>query len=363
MGALSRKFELVQALDALIGGVIQDRPSAGTLIEGYFITLRGTATAAVAVDEIADLGQWTMRSSAGSSLVSEANFGFVAERTRRMFGSIAWNNAPAAASDPIALHFVHSFDLTGTHGNVYPVPQGDSIEIFLPAVDAAVVEAGTVWEVHRISVDRGDAYYLPRFHSRALDLAELRYDFAGKTAMIQFQGASVTDPERMSIFDAAGNRLMFSPWVDALGLTNMFGRYDANEAEEVVYQHFSDNKESIIKCFGNDIFNVEIIDGAGTMACSHCVVEPIPDNARALAAQSSAVTRQSQAARVARVGGPQAARTSAALATSAIVPGSASGGSVQGIEGASVPIPTLKNTPAATAKATPASILASWKVR
>lgn len=364
MNSLTKKVELVQAIDALIGGVVQDRPPTGTLILGYFICLRGTATAAAGVDPIVDLGQLIMRSSAGSSLVSEQNFGFLTERTRRMFGSIAWQNNPLAPADPIFLQWFHSFDLTGTHGNVYPVVQGDSIEVVVPAVLAAVVEAGTVWEVHRVAVDRGDAQYLPRYHGRALDLAELRYDLAGKTAMIQLQSASVTDPGRVSLFDNMGTRLMFLPWADALGFTNMFGRYDADEAEEVVYQHFSDEKESVIKCFGNDIMNLEIIDGAGTMQMSHCVVEPMPANALALAAGASASMRRVQTERVARVGGPSALAASTALASAAVAPGasSASGVGATAPGAASQPIPTLKNTSAAiSTDKSPGGIIASWK--
>jgi hypothetical protein len=361
MSQLSRKFELVQALDALIGGVVQDAPSAGTLVEGYFLSLRGTAAAAAPIDEIADLGQFIMRSSAGASLVSEQNFGFVAERTRRMFGSTAWQNDPAAIGDPIALHFYHSFDLTGTHGNVYPVNHGDNIEIMVPAVDAGVVEAGTVWEVHRVSVDRGDAFYLPRFHGRALDLAELRYEFKGKTAMIQFQNASVLDPERVSIFDGSGVRLLFSPWVDALGITNIFARYDVNEAQQVVYQHFSDNRESVIKCFGMDSFAVEMIGGDGFMQASHCVVEPMPTPARALASNASGATRMAQAAQIARVGGSQAVGAASALATPSITPGFASGSSTP----ATAPrdaIPTLKNTPqAVSTRPGVLNTISNWK--
>lgn len=365
MRKLSVKVELVQAMDALIGGVVQDRPPTGTLIFGYLICLRGTATAAVAVDPIVDLGQWILRSSAGSSLVSEQNFGFLTERTRRMFGSIGWVNDPAAAADPIFLQWLHCFDLAGgNHGNVYPVAQGDSIEMVLPAVLAAVVEAGTVWEVHRVAVDRGDAYYLPRYHGRALDLAELRYDLAGKTAMIQLQPASVTDPDRVSLFDANGTRLMFLPWADALGFTNIMGQYDANEAEEVVYVHFSDEKESVIKCFGNDIFNLEIIDGAGTMQMSHCVVEPLPEGARALCASASSMTRMSQASRVARVGGGQATGAATALASAAVAPGAASATSVTGsVQSEAAAIPTLRSTAAAVPRTnnTPAGVISSWK--
>lgn len=365
MGKLSQKVELVQVIDALVGGVVQDRPSTGTLILGYLICLRGTATAAVAVDPIADLGQLIMRSAAGSSLISEQNFGFLTERTIRMNGSIGWQNAPAAASDPIFLQWFHSFDLTGTHGNVYPVAQGDSIETVLPAVDVAVVEAGTVWEMHRVTVDRGDAYYLPRFHGRNLDLAELRYDFAGKTAMIQFQPASgvgAADPDRVSIFDADGNRLMFLPWEDALGYTNMFGRYDANEADEVVYQHFSDEKESITKCYGNDMFNVEMINGVGFMDCSHCVVEPLPAGALALAATSSRVTQMRQNARVNQNGGRQAATSAAALSSARITPGAASSGATAPGQVTEAAIPTAKNS-ALTVQPpkTAAGIISSWK--
>jgi hypothetical protein len=315
MMRLSKRVELVNAIDALTGGVVQDRVETGKLILGYLITLRGTSAAAAPINVITALGQFIIRSSAGASLVSEQNMGFLAERTRRQIGSIQWLQS-AAIADPIMLSFFHSFDIAGgAHGNVYPVGHGDTIEIVLPAVAAAVVQAGTTWEVSRVSVDRGKALYLPRYHGRAFNLAELRYTLAGKTAGISIQPASVTPPTRVSVFSANEERLMFLPWNVALCYSNIFGNYGPAEATEVTYEHYSDSPDSITKCFGNTTMTVELIGGAGTCQISHCVVEPFPATARNLADNVSVLTNQSQMSRVALNGGPAAPGAATALAT------------------------------------------------
>lgn len=302
--------------DALTAGAIQHQPPAGSLVLGYFISLIGTAVGDVAVDPIVDLGQWMMRSTAGTSLASELNMGFLTDRTQRMCGDLQWINAPAAAGDPINLHWFHSFDLSyGTHRNVYPVPNGDIFDIFLPAVPAGLVQAGTTWEVHCVTVDRGEAFYLPVFHQTNLPLAQGRYTMAGKTAMLQFQPeAGWTAPERLSIFTPGGRRHLFMGWPEAIGFTGMFGDYGANACDHVTYPFFTDDPSSIRKVFGMDVIAVEATNGVGNMPTSQCTITALPDEARQISDMANAIDDRTSLAKIAAIGGPSSLQAATALA-------------------------------------------------
>lgn len=303
----------VNALPAATGGTFTDSGGDGSLVLGHMICLRGTAGAGAApVNVRTDLGRWWIDSAVCGNLLSESNWGFVAERTRALAGSIHWINNVADAGDPIELSFFQSFDLDD-HGNVYSFQRGDEFSIFVPPVAAAVMAAGSVWELYRIEVDRGTSYYIPRFKSRGLTIAEQRFDFSGKTGMIQMQDASVTAPARIAIFSSAEERHWFSTWQGGLAITNARDKYGPNEATEVVWKQFSGVNESVIKCFGTEKVTVEFTGGAGTIEASQTVVEPLPGRAREISEETSLVRETIQLRRAVAIGGQDAVQASAAL--------------------------------------------------
>lgn len=316
MNYLNRNPEWIGGRDALTAGLVQDKVPAGTLVLGYEVNLIGTSVGAVGLNPITNLGNWFMRSQAAPNLVSEMNFGFLTDRTRRMRGSLQWVNAPAAGGDPLRLQWFHSFDLCyGAHRNAFPAPEGEVVEIFLPAVPAAICAAGTRWEVHRVTVDRADSYYLPQYIQRGLTLSEGQFTFPGKTASIAFQQATLGDPTRLSIF-ARGRRSLFMGWPEAIGDTGMWGAYNEGECDHVHWVNYSDEAASVRKCFGTDLVTVETIAGLGTMEASHCVVVPLPEQARTIAELSSAIEESNVNSGIATVGGPDGASASAALEAS-----------------------------------------------
>ena len=303
MKRFSMKVELVEAVNALLGGVVQDNSPAGTLVAGYMIRLSGTSAKAADIDPIADCGQLIINSAVAGNLVTEQNFGFIAERTRAGRGSTRYIQ-PVIIGDPIEIDFFHDFDISGdfSHGNVYVMGPGDSMQIVLPAMDAADVQAGTVWEVHRLVPDRGEALYLPRYQGRGIDLAEIRQTLQGFTASVMMQRASVTAPTRISLFDAFQRRLVFLPWNAALAYTNAMWSYDADEAEAWYYALYSEDPSSVLKCFGNDKCYLETIGGVGTAEISHCTVDQMPSKARELASEVSASSLRTEISKAGRAG-------------------------------------------------------------
>jgi hypothetical protein len=306
MKRLNLKCEIVEAVDALLGGVIQDNPPVGTLIAGYMIRLSGTGAKAGALNVLSETGQLILSSAMAGNLVSEQNFHFIQERTRAARGSTRLIN-PGGIGVAIEIDFFHEFDISGdySHGNVYIVGPGDSLQWVVPALAAADVQAGTVWEIHRLVADRGEALYVPRFQGRGIDLAEIRQTLNGRTASIQMQaatGVGAVNPTRVSLFDSQQQRLIFLPWLAALAYTNAMERYDQDEAAEFFYKLFSDNPDSIIKCFGCDRVYLETIGGVGICQLSHCVVDPVPTVAAAMASSVSSSQLRTEVGRVARSG-------------------------------------------------------------
>lgn len=303
--------ELVDAISAIVGGVISDRAPAGSLIAGYMLRLSGESAILLGpIDPEVDLGQLIVSGTMCGNLVSEHNFGFITERTRKAQGDTHFVQ-PAVATDPVDLNWFYWFDISNgqAHGNVYPLTEGEAIEWTLPPVAATILNpAGTpapTWELHRITAERGAGLYLPRWRSQNMDLAGLRQTLDGRTASIMMQAASgigATNPNRLSIFDSQEKRHLFMGWPAALAWTNAINDYGLDEAEEVVYDFYTDSVDSMLKPCGNDRVYVEAVGGVGGMGLSQCIIDKLPAVVRQIGVDVSQITESAQIDRAGRSG-------------------------------------------------------------
>lgn len=288
----------VQAIDANVGGTIQDRAPVGTLIAGYMIILRGANVGGAAVALETDVGQIILRSALFGDLLTEPHAGFLMERTIQKKGNTRFINTGVALSD-IDISLFHDFDLSGdySHGTVYGMLPGDSLEWIFPAIAAGVM-TGT-WEVHRIEADAGNCSYFSRWRTRGLPVAEIGFTFDGRSASLMFMpaaGVGAANPDRVSIFDPSNKREMFLSFDSFLAWTNAQFRYDADQANYACYERFSDVLESIKRVFMSTQLRVEFTGGAGLVVASYSIIEEAPEPMRrlvqSLSADSVAISEQ-----------------------------------------------------------------------
>lgn len=285
----------VQAIDVNVGGVIQDRAPVGTMIAGYMICLRGVNTGGAAVDPVANVGQIILRSALMGDLLTEPHAGFMVERSIQKKGNIRFENTGVLAS-AVDISMFHDFDISGdySHGTVYAVLPGESLEWVMPAVAAGVM-TGT-WEIHRIEADTGNCAYISRWRARGLPVAEIGFTLDGRTAEIMLmpaRGGGAVNPDRVSFFDPSNRREFFLSWNGGLAWTNGQFRYDADQATYLSYARFSDLLESVKNVFKSTQMRLEFTGGVGLVMSSYAILEEAPEAMRLMIERLSSETVRS----------------------------------------------------------------------